>query len=69
MGESSRLYLELYQAGLIDSSFAAGYEDMPGVALLSCGGDSRNPEAVRTPFAPGRAGWLPRGWRRSCSTG
>ena len=30
MGESSRLYLELYQAGLIDSSFAAGYEDMPG---------------------------------------
>ena len=34
MGESSRLYLELYRKGLIDSSFAAGYEDMPGVALL-----------------------------------
>ena len=47
MGESSRLYLELYRKGLIDSSFAAGYEDMPGVALLSCGGDSRDPEAVR----------------------
>ena len=46
MGESSRLYLELYRKGLIDSSFAAGYEDMPGVALLSCGGDSRDPEAV-----------------------
>lgn len=53
MGESSRLYLELYQAGLIDSSFAAGYEDMPGVALLSCGGDSRNPEAVRDAICAG----------------
>ena len=52
-GESSRLYLELYQAGLIDSSFAAGYEDMPGVALLSCGGDSRNPEAVRDAICAG----------------
>ena len=50
---SSRLYLELYQAGLIDSSFAAGYEDMPGVALLSCGGDSRNPEAVRDAICAG----------------
>ena len=47
MGESSRLYLRLYREGLIDGSFAAGYEDLPGVALLSCGGDSRNPEAVR----------------------
>ena len=53
MGESSRLYLELYQAGLIDSSFAAGYEDVPGVALLSCGGDSRNPEAVRDAICAG----------------
>ncbi len=47
MGESSELYLKLYRQGLIDGSFAAGYEDMPGVALLSCGGDSRDPEAVR----------------------
>ena len=47
MGESSRLYLRLYREGLIDGSFSAGYEDLPGVALLSCGGDSRNPEAVR----------------------
>lgn len=46
MGESSPLYLRLYNSGLIDSSFACGYEDMPGVALLSCGGDSRDPEAV-----------------------
>lgn len=47
MGESSGLYLKLYREGLIDSSFAAGYEDLPGVALLSCGGDSRDPEAVQ----------------------
>lgn len=47
MGESSPLYLRLYRQGLIDSSFSAGYEDFPGAALLSCGGDSRNPEAVR----------------------
>lgn len=47
MGESSALYLKLYREGLIDGSFACGYEDMPGVALLSCGGDSRDPETVR----------------------
>ncbi len=47
MGESSALYLRLYQAGLIDGSFACGFEDVPGIAMLSCGGDSRDPEAVR----------------------
>lgn len=46
MGESSPLYLRLYQQGLIDSSFACGYEDLPGVSLLSCGGDSDQPEQV-----------------------
>ena len=45
--ESSALFMRLYQAGLIDGSFACGYEDMPGAALLSCGGDSKDPEAVR----------------------
>lgn len=47
MGESSALYLQLYEQGLIDASFGAGYEDLPGVALLSCGGDSRDPQAVQ----------------------
>lgn len=47
MGESSGLYQRLYQAGLIDGSFACGFEDVPGLAMLSCGGDSRDPEAVR----------------------
>lgn len=47
MGESSDLYLRLYREGLIDGSFAAGFEDLPGAALLSCGGDSKDPDAVR----------------------
>ncbi len=46
-GESSRLYLELYEAGLIDSSFGGGFETLDGCALLTCGGDSNNARAVR----------------------
>ena len=46
-GEASELYLQLYGEGLIDSSFGGGYETIDGCALLSCGGDSRQPEAVR----------------------
>ena len=45
-GESSHLYLELYEAGLIDSSFGGGYETTEGVSMLFCGGDSDDPEAV-----------------------
>ncbi len=46
-GESSRLYLELYEAGLIDSSFGGGFETVDGCALLTCGGDSDDAPAVR----------------------
>lgn len=46
-GESSELYLRLYQEGIIDSSFGGGYETADGCALLICSGDSENPEAVR----------------------
>ena len=46
-GESSPLYLELYGKGLIDSSFGGGFEAVDGCALLTCGGDSDEPEAVR----------------------
>lgn len=46
-GESSPLYLRLYEQGLIDSSFGGGFEDMDGVATLVCGGDSDEPETVR----------------------
>ncbi len=46
-GESSQLYLQLYEQGLIDGSFYGGFETADGCALLTCGGDSDDPEAVR----------------------
>ena len=46
-GESSGLYLRLYEEGLIDSSFGGGFETVDGMAMLSAGGDSENPEKVR----------------------
>lgn len=47
LGESSPLYLELYEKGLIDSSFGAGFETVDGCAMLLCGGDSDDPNAVK----------------------
>ncbi len=46
-GESSQLYLELYEAGIIDSSFGGGFETVDGCAMLMCSGDSHQPEAIR----------------------
>ena len=46
-GESSPLYLRLYQQGLIDSSFGGGFETVEGMAMLSASGDSPDPEAVQ----------------------
>ena len=46
-GESSPLYLKLYEEGIIDSSFGGGFETMDGCAMLLCTGDSEEPEAVR----------------------
>ncbi|MBQ3214502.1 MAG: insulinase family protein [Oscillospiraceae bacterium] len=45
-GESSELYLRLYEEGLIDQSFGGGYETVDGCAMVNCGGDSHDPEAV-----------------------
>ena len=39
-GESSALYLKLYEEGIIDSAF-------DGCAMLLCSGDTEDPEAVR----------------------
>lgn len=47
MGESSPLYTRLYEDGLIDADFSCGYEGLKGVSLLTAGGDSRDPQAVR----------------------
>ena len=46
-GESSELYLKLYEEGLIDSSFGGGFETIDGCAMLLCSGDSDNAPAVR----------------------
>ena len=46
-GESSELYLKLYEQGLIDSSFGGGLETVEGMCMLSASGDSEDPEAVR----------------------
>ena len=47
-GESSPLYLKLYEQGLIDSSFGGGFETIDGCAMLLCSGDSDDPAAVQT---------------------
>ena len=46
-GESSELYLRLYEAGIIDSSFGGGFETLDGCAMLMASGDSYEPETVR----------------------
>ena len=46
-GESSRLYMALYEDGLIDTSFGGGFETVEGMALLTATGDSEDPQAVR----------------------
>lgn len=43
-GEASPLYLRLYERGLIDASFGGGLETIDGLAMLTCGGDSNDPE-------------------------
>ena len=46
-GESSELYLRLYEEGLIDSSFGGGFETVEGMAMLTASGDSWEPEKLR----------------------
>ena len=45
-GESSPLYQELYEQGLIDTSFGGGFETIDGMALFTASGDSNDPRAV-----------------------
>ena len=47
-GESSQLYQWLYEDGLIDSTFGGGEEFGTGTAMITCGGDSKDPEEVRS---------------------
>ena len=68
-GESTPLYAKLYSDGLINKSFAYGYEDEPGAAFLMAGGESRDPAAVRAAVEAeaarlGREGVDPALWER-----
>ena len=46
-GESSSLYLQMYEKGWIDSSFGGGYETTDDGAMLTCGGDSFHAQQIR----------------------
>lgn len=46
-GEASHCYQRLYEAGLIDAGFYAGFESLRELAMFAFGGDSEAPEAVR----------------------
>ena len=46
VGESSALYQRLYEDGLIDAGFSAGYESVKDACQLSANGDSDAPEQV-----------------------
>mgnify|MGYP004606439081 CR=1 FL=1 len=46
IGESSQLYQRLYEEGVIDPDFSAGFEHLKGLALFEAAGDSETPERV-----------------------
>lgn len=46
VGESSPLYMRLYEDGLIDGDFSVGYESVKDACLFSAGGDSKDPDLV-----------------------
>ena len=45
-GESSPLYLELYEKGIIDGSFGGGFETVDNMAMLTASGDCDTPEQL-----------------------
>ena len=47
-GESSRLYMQLYEDGIIDGSFGGGFETVDGMALVTVSGDCEEPELVKS---------------------
>ena len=46
MGESSPLYARLYAEGLINGSFGAAFDLLPGASYVYAGGASKDPQAV-----------------------
>lgn len=50
-GTSTPLYARLYSQGLVNQRFSYGYEAYPQCAMLTVGGESRDPRAVRQAIA------------------
>ena len=48
LGDSSPLYLRLYDQGLINDTFGGDFETVPGAAFFYAGGDSRDARAVKS---------------------
>ena len=48
LGTSSPLYAKLYAQGLVNNGFSYGYEDYPGCAFLTAGGESKDPGQVHS---------------------
>jgi len=46
LGESSPLYMRLYDEGLINGSFGGDFDQLPGAAYLYAGGECEEPETV-----------------------
>ena len=59
MGESSPLYARLYSQGLVNGSFGAAFDILPGAAYAYAGGDSKDPKAVAEAILA-EAQWLVR---------
>ena len=51
LGNSSPLYVRLYREGLINSSFAYGFDGYPSCAYAMAGGESADPDAVAAAIA------------------
>lgn len=46
-GESTRLYSDMYEEGLIDGSFGGGYDALDGASFLLCSGEGERFEEIR----------------------
>ena len=46
LGDSSPLYMRLYDEGLINGSFGGSFDQLPGLSYLYAGGECREPEKV-----------------------
>ena len=46
LGDSSPLYMRLYDEGLVNGTFGGDFDQLPGAAYLYAGGECREPERV-----------------------